>query len=94
MRRLADRGELPAPAGLVTGALPTPVGARYSPNTSRSAKDHSPVVTPARAQARVASIRFTSGRAASARSRSSAAITAVSSRRLRHSARSASTARS
>ena len=29
----------------------TPVGARYSPNTSRSASPHSPVVTPALAQA-------------------------------------------
>ena len=30
----------------------TPVGARYSPNTSRSAPAHSPVVTPARAHRR------------------------------------------
>ena len=28
-------------------ARPTPVGARYSPNASRSAAPHSPVVTPA-----------------------------------------------
>ena len=38
----------------------TPVGARYSPNTSRSAPAHSPVVTPARAHASVAGIRFAS----------------------------------
>ena len=31
--------------------VPTPVGARYSPNTARSAAPHSPVVTPALAQA-------------------------------------------
>ena len=32
-------------------ALPTPVGARYSPNASRKVQPHSPVVTPALAQA-------------------------------------------
>ena len=32
-------------------ARPTPVGARYSPNASRSVQPHSPVVTPALAQA-------------------------------------------
>ena len=32
-------------------ARPTPVGARYSPNDSRSVQPHSPVVTPALAQA-------------------------------------------
>ena len=32
-------------------ARPTPVGARYSPKLSRSAQPHSPVVTPALAQA-------------------------------------------
>ena len=32
-------------------ALPTPVGARYSPKASRSVQPHSPVVTPALAQA-------------------------------------------
>ena len=79
-------------AATVTGAPLIPVGARYSPNTSRSAADHSPVVTPARAQARVAVIRLTSARAASAVSWASAARTAVSSRRARHARRSASTA--
>ena len=54
-------------AGVTPRAL-NPVGARYSPKTSRRTADHSPVVTPERAQARVASIRLTSGRAASARS--------------------------
>ena len=37
---------------------PTPVGARYSPNTSRSASAHSPTVPPALASAIVAGIRF------------------------------------
>ena len=37
---------------------PTPVGARYSPNTSRSAPAHSPTVPPARASAIVAGTRF------------------------------------
>ena len=49
----------------------TPVGARYSPNTSRSAPAHSPVVTPARAHSSVAAIRFVSV-PASATSRASA----------------------
>ena len=35
---------------------PTPVGARYSPNTSRSAPAHSPTVPPARASAIVAGV--------------------------------------
>src|SRR3954465_6429560 len=48
-------------------AAATPVGARYSPNTSRSTPAHSPVVTPARAQSRVAAIRLTSVPAASRR---------------------------
>ena len=38
----------------------TPVGARYSPNTSRSAPAHSPVVPPAWARAMVAGMRFSS----------------------------------
>ena len=37
--------------GSLRGARPTPVGARYSPKLSRRAKPHSPVVTPALAQA-------------------------------------------
>jgi hypothetical protein len=57
----------------------TPVGARNSPNTSRSASAHSPVVAPARAAARVAVIRFASV-LASAASRASASLTAASSR--------------
>ena len=43
------------PADVPTVPL-TPVGARYSPNTSRSAPAHSPVVTPARAQSSVAAM--------------------------------------
>ena len=39
-------------------ASPTPVGARYSPNTSRSVCAHSPVVAPARAAAIVAGMMF------------------------------------
>src|SRR5689334_10895428 len=38
------------PTGAAATA-PTPVGARYSPNTSRSAPAHSPTVPPARANA-------------------------------------------
>ena len=90
--RLADRGEREPAAAAAAENAPTPVGARYSPNTSRSAKAHSPVVTPARAQASVAAIRLTSGSSASALSRASAARTAAGSRRCRHRARSASTA--
>ena len=41
-------------------ASPTPVGARYSPKTSRSAAAHSPVVAPARAAASVAGMMFSS----------------------------------
>ena len=41
-----------------TDTAPTPVGARYSPNTSRSAPAHSPTVPPARASAIVAGMRF------------------------------------
>ena len=37
-------------------AAPTPVGARYSPNTSRRVPAHSPVVPPAWARAMVAGI--------------------------------------
>src|ERR1700752_1164549 len=43
-----------APRGGPTWAAPMPVGARYSPNTSRSAPAHSPVVPPAWASAIVA----------------------------------------
>ena len=45
-------------AGEPPTAAPTPVGARYSPNTSRSAPAHSPVVPPAWARAMVAGTRF------------------------------------
>ena len=44
-----ERAASDASAGPVEAA-DTPVGARYSPNTERSAPAHSPVVTPARAQ--------------------------------------------
>lgn len=62
---------VPGSAVTATGAEETPVGARNSPNTSRRALDHSPVVTPARAHSSVASIRFSVPAAASLR-RSSA----------------------
>jgi hypothetical protein len=65
-----------------TTAADTPVGARNSPNTSRSTPAHSPVVTPAFAQAIEASIRFASVLAAS-RSASSADSTAAASRPAR-----------
>src|SRR6202044_943072 len=39
------------PSAPLRMAVPTPVGARYSPNAARSANPHSPVVTPALAQA-------------------------------------------
>ena len=51
----------------------TPVGARYSPNTSRNAPAHSPTVPPALASAIVAGTRFSSC-AATARSSSSARV--------------------
>ena len=47
---LAPRGRaarVSASSDAAAAASPTPVGARYSPNTSRSAPAHSPVVTPA-----------------------------------------------
>ena len=46
-------------------ALPTPVGARYSPKTSRIAAPHSPVVTPAFAAATEKGIRLAPVRAPS-----------------------------
>ena len=39
------------PSASLRMAVPTPVGARYSPKAPRSAKPHSPVVTPALAHA-------------------------------------------
>ena len=39
------------PSASLRIAVPTPVGARYSPNAWRNARPHSPVVTPALAQA-------------------------------------------
>ena len=51
---------MPSSAATATGALETPVGARNSPKTSRSAQAHSPVVTPARAHSRVAAKRLPS----------------------------------
>lgn len=88
----ADPGPTVAisPAASPETAAATPVGARNSPNTSRSAPVHSPVVTPALAHAIEASMRFVSVLAASRRL-SSAASTAAASRPDRH-ARIASTA--
>src|SRR5882757_6053950 len=88
--RRTSASSLPASAAIATGALLTPVGARNSPNTSRSANDHSPVVTPARAHSRVAAIRF-SGPAAAEVSAASAAFTRGSSRAARHSRSAATT---
>ena len=72
-RRLGDRRDLRPhrvasrrPAARATA--PTPVGPRYSPNTSRSAPAHSPTVPPASASSIVAGTRF-SVVAATARSR-------------------------
>jgi hypothetical protein len=62
------------------------VGARYSPKLSRSAKPHSPVVTPALAQATEAGMTLRFSRAA-ARSSLSAAATAFGSRAARHAVR-------
>ena len=71
-----------SPTGAATA--PTPVGARYSPNTSRSAPAHSPTVPPARASAIVAGTRFSSSRARRRARASSAARAAASSRAARH----------
>src|SRR5216683_3352578 len=46
------------PVASLRAARPTPVGARYSPNTLRNAAPHSPVVTPALAQAIEAGMMF------------------------------------
>src|ERR1700727_2470491 len=46
-RSTSSRSSAMSSVGAAT-ASPTPVGARYSPNASRSAWDHSPVVAPAR----------------------------------------------
>ncbi len=70
---LAHRGDLGRRPRRRPTAADTPVGARNSPNTSRSAPAHSPVVTPALAQAIEASIRLASVLAAS-RSASSARL--------------------
>ena len=63
-------------------ARPTPVGARYSPNASRSAAPHSPVVTPAFAAAIEGGITLRPSFAA-ARNSFSAAATALASRAAR-----------
>ena len=62
---------------------PTPVGARYSPNTSRSAPAHSPVVPPAWARAMVAGMMFSPLSAARRSSSSARLVTASSSRAAR-----------
>ncbi len=65
----------------------TPVGARYSPNTSRSAPAHSPVVPPACARAMVAGMRFSPDSAARLSS-PNAACTPACGRAERHAATS------
>ena len=72
------------PAG-VRAALPTPVGARYSPKTARITAPHSPVVAPAFAAATDAGITLRPS-AAAARSAASAAATAAPSRAARQAA--------
>ena len=74
-------------------AAPTPVGARYSPKTSRSAEAHSPVVPPAWARAMVASMMFSSV-PATRRSSSRARATASPSRPARQRSSSATVAAS
>ena len=71
----------------------TPVGARYSPNTSRRAPAHSPVVPPAWARAMVAGMTFAPPSAAR-RSSSRADRTASASRDARHFSTSSITAAS
>ena len=65
-----------------TATPPTPVGARYSPNTSRRVDAHSPVVPPARANAIDASMMLRSLAAAACKSRKAVA-TACESRDVR-----------
>ena len=62
-----------------------PVGARYSPNTERSVAPHSPVVTPALAQATDGSMTLPPSRAARS-SAASAFFTALASRCARQAA--------
>ena len=59
-------------SSVLVATPPTPVGARYSPKTSRSAPAHSPTVPPTRASSIVAGIRFASVAAVSWRSSSAA----------------------
>ena len=67
---------------LTPTARATPVGARYSPNTARRVSVHSPVVTPAWAQAIEAGMTLRSSLAAAASS-ASAFFTAAPSRAAR-----------
>ena len=64
---------------MTPAARATPVGARYSPNTTRSASVHSPVVTPALAQSIEAGMTLRSSLVA-ATSSARAAFTAAPSR--------------
>ncbi len=73
--RSAASSSSPGPTG--AAASPTPVGARYSPNASRSVRDHSPVVAPARAAAIVAGMMFSSSARATRATSASAASTAA-----------------
>ncbi len=82
---MARRPVEPPPAPT---AAPTPVGARYSPNTSRRRPAHSPVVPPAWARSTVAAMMFSPDSAAW-RSWSSDRLTASLSRSARHSSSSA-----
>ena len=59
------RAPRPSPRPTARVHPPTPVGARYSPNTSRSAPAHSPTVPPARASSIVAGVRLSVPRAVS-----------------------------
>ena len=85
---LVDRGAdaVERRAVASTADWPTPVGARYSPNTRRSVAPHSPVVTPALAQAIDGSMMLRPSLAARSRS-ARAAFTALASRSARQALR-------
>ena len=73
--RARHRPELGAP--VADARRSTPVGARYSPNTSRSAPAHSPVVPPAWARAMVAGMTLSRSPRPHRRSSSRAPLTAA-----------------
>ena len=83
-----------SPSASVAAALPTPVGARYSPKTSRMTWPHSPVVAPALAAAMEAGMTLRPSCAAARRSASAdwtAALSRASRQAVRRAIWSAST---